>query len=199
MTFRLSRLPTNWQDQPQLFERYWDETLTQLEKALNSILEIPLIQASLVAVNAATANAQTAANNANTAAATAQSAANAAAIENSIVNSYVTGFAGNLIVSDRLGNVTIVNHTRVYGDTVLNPSRAVTGNTIATGAASGSTVRVFYDDPTRVGGAVTYQFTVDPAASPTQKGNRHSVGAVLVPAAGTNNGRELTPPGYVQL
>ena len=75
MTFRLSRLPTNWQDQPQLFERYWDETLTQLEKALNSILEIPLIQASLVAVNAATANAQTAANNANTAAATAQSAA----------------------------------------------------------------------------------------------------------------------------
>ena len=34
MTFKLPRLPINWRDQPQLFERYWDSVLSGLEKTV---------------------------------------------------------------------------------------------------------------------------------------------------------------------
>lgn len=44
---KLPRLPVNWKDQPQLFERYWDDLCRQLEKTLNAILDIPGIQAAI--------------------------------------------------------------------------------------------------------------------------------------------------------
>jgi hypothetical protein len=34
MTFKLPRLPINWREQPQLFERYWDSVLSGLEKTV---------------------------------------------------------------------------------------------------------------------------------------------------------------------
>ena len=190
--FRLARLPFNWREQPQLFERYWDETLNQLEKTLNAILDIPAIQQAVL-------DAQAAANTAQAAADTAQAVVDNQASETSLVNSYTSGFTPPLITADNLGNVTIANHTRVYGDPTLNPNRSVTGATIPTTATANQIVRVYYDDPTRVGGAVTYLYTIDPAAPPVQSGNRHSVGAVEIPAAGTNDGYNQTPPGYIQV
>lgn len=200
MAFRLPRLPYGWRDQPQLFERYWDEFATNIEKTLNAILEIPEIaealQDAIDAAEAAADNAQTAADNAQTAADDAASATAAQAQETSLVNSYPS--AGVPILSaDSTGLVTIATHNRVYGDSALNPTVSVTGNTVASAAAALSIVRVYYDDPTRAGGAVTYGFTVDPAAPPVQSGNRHSVGAVEIPAVGSQDGRPLGPPGYV--
>lgn len=145
--------------------------------------------AAAVAANAAAATA-------NTAATTAQGAANSVTAESSLVNSFVTDFTLPAISADSTGLVTIANHHRQYGNTTLNPTVAVTGGTLATAQANPATVRVYYDDPTRAGGAVTYHFTVDPAAPPVQGGNRHVVGAVEIPAAGTSDGGYVRPPGY---
>lgn len=134
---------------------------------------------------------------ANTAAANAQNAADASAGETSLVNSFVTGFAGvSPLSAASTGAVTVANHSRQYGDTTLNPTVAVTGATFASGGAAGDTIRVYYDDPTRAGGAVTYHFTIDPANPPVQGGDRHVVGAVTIPGAGSVDGGWVRPPGY---
>ena len=36
MGVRLARLPVNWKEQPLLFERYWDESMTTIEKGFNN-------------------------------------------------------------------------------------------------------------------------------------------------------------------
>ena len=185
MTVRLPRLPVNWKEQPQLFERYWDETLFQIEKTLNTILDIPIIQQAVL-------NAQAAASAAQIAADTAQNVADSQVAETSLVNSYADG--SSIISSDSAGNIVISTHTRKYGN---GSSVSVTGSSISTGAASGSVIRIYYDDPTRAGGAVTYQYTIDPATPPVQTGNRHVVGAVSVPVSGTSSGKPVSPPGYI--
>lgn len=197
--FRLPRLPVNWKEQPLLFERYWDQVLTQLEKTLNSILQIPVIQAALAEVQAAAATAQATAEAAQAAATGAGEGTVVVATETSLVNSYTTGYSGALITATSTGLVTIQTHTRVYGDSVLNPSVSVTGDTLSTGAAADDVVRVFYDDSTRSGGAVSYYYVIDPADSPAQSGDVHSVGAVMIPALGSADGKGLTPRGHIEL
>lgn len=191
MAIKLARLPTNWQDQPKLVERYWDSAMTEIEKTLNAILAIPLIEDAL-------ADLDTAISAADAAAATANAAAASVTSEQSIVTSFPDNFVAPLISADNLGNVTIAAHDRIYGDSVLNPPVAVAGAILATGAAAASVVRVYYNDPARAGGSVTYLYTVDPAAPPVQGGNTHSVGAVTIPAAGTQGGNGVRPPGYVE-
>lgn len=196
-TVKLPRLPVNWQQTPALVERYWDEAMVKIERTLNAILEIPEIQEALQDIDTAVQNAQNAADNANAAAANAQAATDAQASETSLVNSYVNDFTPPLLTSDSAGVITIANHDRVYGDTSLNPTVAVNGDTLNTMATSGQIVRIYYDDPSRSGGSVTYQWTIDPNPPPVQTGNRHSVGAVEVPATGTVDGNYIRPPGYV--
>jgi hypothetical protein len=190
--FKLPRLQQGWENQPKLLERYWDIAMTQLEKTLNAILDIPSIEAALISLNTATQNAQNAANNAN-------SAASAVTSETSLVNSYPSNFTAPLISADSLGNVTIVNHNRVYGDSVINPTVSVIGATLTTAATPLSIVRIYYVDPARTGGAVSYLFTIDPTIPFAQTGNIHSVGAVEIPTAGSQDGNSLHPPGYVEL
>ncbi len=187
-TIKLARLPTNWQDQPKLVERYWDSAMTEIEKTLNAILAIPLIEDALADLDTAIAAADAAAASANAAAASVTA-------EQSIVTSYPSGVT---LTANSSGDVTINTHNRVYGDSSLNPTVSVTGAVLVTGAAPASVVRIYYNDPTRAGGAVTYLFTVDPAAPPVQGGNLHSVGAVTIPAAGTQGGNGVRPPGYVE-
>jgi len=185
---KLPRLPYGWKDQPQLFERYWHEAMTQIEQNINDVLSIPAIEAAITA-------AQTAADNANNAAASITS-------DDSLTDSYVdsSSYSGALISCDSAGVITIKTHTRVYGNTTLNPSVSVTGATItATGVAAGDILRIYYNDSSRAGGAVTYSYTKDPAAPPVQKGTTHSVGVVEVPASGTIDGQEIKNPGYVYL
>lgn len=189
--FKLPRLLQGWDTQPKLLERYWDIAMSQIEDVVRQLLAIPAIQEALVMLD-------TAIDAANTAAANAQNAADQSMSESSLVNSYVANFTAPLISADSSGNVTIANHDRVYGDSVLNPTVAVTGGVIATGEANPSVIRVYYNDVSRAGGAVIYQYTVDPAAPPVQGGSTHSVGAITIPSSGTGNGNYVRPPGYVQ-
>lgn len=115
----------------------------------------------------------------------------ASSSELSLQNSGVTSEAGPLTCS-AAGTVTIANHTRTYGNATLNPPVSVVGDLVVTGFASGDTVFVFYDDPTRAGGAVTYQFSML-NDDMVQAGNRHAVGEVTVPAVGTDNGTYVRP------
>ena len=188
---KLPRLMQGWRTQPQLFERYWDNAMTKLEETLNAIISIPEIEAALVDLDAATAAAQAAADAAN-------AAADATTSESSIVNSYPSNFVAPLVSITSGGVVTVANHDRVYGDSTMNPTVSVVGGSFGTGATAGQVVRVYYVDPTRAGGAVTYQFTIDPASPPVQGGDTHSVGAVTVPGAGSNNGNPVRPPGYAE-
>jgi len=112
----------------------------------------------------------------------------------SLETSYPDGFTGNLIEADDLGNVTVANHDRVYGD---GKSVAVTGSVIATGESAGEVIHVYYDDPKREGGAVVYAYTVYPTTPPIQTGSRHVVGRVEIPAVGTQAGTWLHAPGYL--
>lgn len=186
---KLPRLTKGWQEQPQLMERYWDIAMTKIETSINEILAIPAIEAALTALDAATTAAQTAADNA-------QTAADTVTAETSLQNSYVSNFTSPLISADSSGNVTIANHDRVYGN---GDVVSVTGDTIATGQANPDVLRFYYDDAARTGGTVTYAYTVDPAAPPSQTGDRHSVGAVEIPAAGSQDGENVKPPGFVDL
>lgn len=143
--------------------------------------------------------AQASADAAQASADAAQAAADQSTSETSIVNSYPTNpTVPPLISADNTGSVTISTHDRVYGDPTLNPTVSVTGGLIATGGSNPDVIRVYYSDPARAGGAVTYQFTVDPADPPVQGGSIHVVGAVTIPAAGTQSGNGVRPPGYVE-
>lgn len=193
---KLPRLTHGWDKQPQLLERYWDIQATKLEGVLNQILSIPLIIDALADLDAAIAAAEAAADNAQAAADNAQNAADSTTSEASLVNSYVSNFTPPVISADNTGLVTIANHDRVYGDSTLNPTVSVTGGNVATGQPSGAVVRIYYNQPSRAGGAVTYLYTVDPAPPPVQGGDTHSVGAVEIPAAGSVDGGWVRPPGY---
>lgn len=194
MTLRLTRLEkmlplADGDGSPSIqFLRLYNGAMVALEAAFNGLED---------AVSAIAA-AQAAADAANTAADNANAAAESVTSEQSLVTSFIVSgsFTPPLITADTLGNVTIATHDRQYGDTALNPTRTVDGDTIATGEVSPSVVRFYYDDPDREGGAVAYLFTVDPDPEPVQGGDTHSVGAVEIPAAGTNDGDYVRPPGF---
>lgn len=86
------------------------------------------------------------------------------------------------------GTITIDSNTRRYNDGY--PDVTVAGATIASGLAPGSEYSLAYDDPARLGGAVTYALYADdndahPSASHP---GRHYMGYVKIPATGTSTG-----------
>jgi hypothetical protein len=111
-----------------------------------------------------------------------------------IANSFPIGLT---ITASDDGSVVISDHTRRYTDGW--PDVAVTGATIASGGAAGDFFAIGYDDPDRLGGAVTYQLfsdDIDARVSPDHPG-RHYVGYFTVPTAGSppSSGGGATPPG----
>lgn len=173
--------------------------MQEIEGALNEILSLPIIEAAVAAALAAAAAANTAADNAQEAADDAAAATAAQRTENSLVNSGVIDITTPpLISADSAGSITISNHKRKYGDPTLNPTVSVTGGVLATAFVAGDNVYVYYDDASRAGGAVTYQTSLN-SANAVQGGNRHSVGAVTIPGAGTDDGTYVPPPGVIPL
>jgi len=169
------------------FQRLWMELQTTMVARIQA--EFGLTAATEAAVEAAE-TATTAAAAATGAATDAQTAADAITSETALIASFPDDFTAPLISADSTGVVTIASHNRKYGNGL---TVAVTGDTVATGLPALDVARIYYDDATRGGGAVSYQFTTDPAVA-AQSGNRHSVGAVEIPAAGTQDGGQVYPP-----
>lgn len=164
------------------FHQWWDKFAKSIEDAFNH----------LDATVAAIAAAQAAANAANAAAAAANAAAGDAAAQAAITNSGVTGVT--ITGSDAGSNATasITAHTRVYGN---GTSVSVNSGSV-TGLAYSTLYYIYYDQPSRAGGAVTYQATTSQATA-AQTGNRHLVGSVTTPAAlaGNTGGNYVGAPG----
>lgn len=184
--FKLPRLPVNWKEQPQLFERYWDqEVMRKLEGVLTEILSLPAIRAAVDAANASAAAA-------NAAAATANTAATAASAATALSNSYPTGVTITATDAGTNATVAISAHNRTYPPST---TVAVNGGSV-TALAYSTLYYIYYDDPSRAGGAVTYAATTSQSTA-AQTGNRHLVGSVTTPAAAgaPNTGKYVAPPG----
>ena len=177
----------NWQNQGKAIEG----AIQILAEAVDGILAA---QTAAEAANAAAVVAQDAAATAQVAAEAANDAAAAVGGEGTITASGTSGLTLTATDAGTDATVNISAHTRIYGD---GSSVSVSAGSI-TGLAYSTDYWVFYDDPTRAGGAVTYQHSTDPADA-VQTGDRHSVGAVTTPAAAApdNNGKEVLPAGVV--
>jgi hypothetical protein len=158
------------------FSLWWQEIASQIEASVNAVVDA---QNAANAANAAAASANAAAVAANTAASNAQSTADSTARDQALVNSYIV--PSSVVTSSPL-TITITAHTRFYAD---GTSVAVSGGTVPTLGGAGQDDYVYYLDPSRAGGAVTYQVAL---TNPAQTGNTHVVGAVTVPAAGSSAG-----------
>lgn len=149
-------------------------------------------QAAADLANAAASAAQSAADAADTAAGVAQNAADSANATAAITSSYVTGATITGTDSGSDVTVTISGHTRVYADGVSVP---VSAGSI-TGLSYSTDYFIYYDQPSRAGGSVTYQATTS-SSTAAQIGDRHLVGSVTTPAAASppTGGRYVEPPG----
>lgn len=174
------------------FQRAWEDAQRATYEA---ILAIPGVQQAVLDAQAAADAAQAAADTANTAAANADTAAQQAAADSSLATSGTSGLT--ITAADAGSNVTVTisGHTRIYGD---GTSVSVTGGSI-TALAYSTVYYIYYDQPSRLGGAVSYQATTTQATA-AQTGDRHSLGAVTTPAAlaGPSTGTPNLPPGVVQ-
>lgn len=166
----------------QTFQQWWQS----LAKALETTdAEQDTIITDLADAVTAIQAAQDAADAANTAAAAADAAAAAAqgAADNveEQTNLTASGVSGATITATDVGasvTVAISAHDRTYGDgsTVSVSAGNVTGLSYST------TYFIYYTDPSRTGGAVTYQATTSQTTA-AQFGDTHMVGAVTTPAA----------------
>jgi hypothetical protein len=172
------------------FLRRLNDILQGIAKTLNAISALPEIQAALVGLDTATQAALDAAAAAQTAADSAQGQIDNQVREATLANSYIDP---DSVISSTSTTITVLAHTRYYGD---GTSVSVNGGMVST-TAVGDIDFVYYLDPTRTGGAVTY--IAEANTNPAQTGDTHVVGAVTVPATGTvPGGNGPQRPGYVQ-
>lgn len=189
MTLRLPRLMRGAQIvDPQTgrasdeFRLWWQRLAEQIEVEVGALTAAQAAQAAAVVAQAAAVTAQSAATTAQTAADDAQTSADGANSVASLTNSGVTGCT--ITGADAGANVTVTisAHTRKYGD---GTSVAVNGGTV-TALAYTTTYFIYYDQASRLGGAVTYAATTSEATA-AQTGDRHLVGMVVTPAAAAPN------------
>jgi len=183
------------------FAIWWNSVCDQLESSVNGVIDAQnaadAAQAAAVTAQAAAVTAQASATTATAAAATAQATATTAqgdttanAREQALVTS---GISPTSVLTVSSTTISIAPHTRVYGD---GTTVSVSGGSVSTIGATGTIDYVFYSDPSRAGGSVTYQCSTTP---PVQGNDIHVVGAVTVPSAGTfPGGRGPQYPGYVE-
>ncbi|HXE05823.1 MAG TPA: hypothetical protein VN579_07545 [Bryobacteraceae bacterium] len=158
--------------------------------------KVEVAASTATTATAAAATAQAAAVAAQAAADAAQGSADAGMGFSNLNNSYVTGLTltGHDAGSD--ADIIISNHTRVYGD---GTTVSVTGDTLHHENYSDS-YWVYYDDPSRSGGTVSYQVATAYADAFPSGANpdRHFVGAVTTPGAlgPDTDGQGAKPPGY---
>lgn len=167
-----------------VFLRYLNEAFQALVTNANAVND------ALAAAGIATAAAAAA----NAAAAVAQGAADATVEATALANSWVTGITVTATDAGASATITISAHTRNYA---YDPptTKAVNGGTL-TGLAYNTTYYIYYDQSSRLGGAVTYLSTTV-QSNVAQVNNRHSVATVTTPlAAGApKSGQGVAPPG----
>lgn len=181
------------------FHQWWQLTVEAIESAFNQLEGAVVgIQAALDAAGiaqAAAADAQAAATAAQTAADNAEATGSGAERIASLTNSGVSGLSLTASDSGSDATINISSHTRLYGNGDSVPVDAG----VLPGKAYSTKYYIYYIDPARTGGAVTYQSTISESDA-VQTGDRHFVGVITTPAAlGTpSDGFAPRPPGIGQ-
>jgi len=128
--------------------------------------------------NTAAATAQAAATAANTAASTAQGAADSANTVAAIIGGYPSGLTLTASADGATAKIVVSSHTMIYPDKTVS----VTGDTLS-GLAYGTSYDIYYDDPARAGGAVTFNAVTDGTAFPSPTNpSRIYIGSAMTPA-----------------
>lgn len=117
--------------------------------------------------------------------------------EQNLTSSYTSpaGILSSRLSADGLsGEITIAAHTRIYGD---GTQVAVDVDTIV-GLEPSTIYYIYYDDPSKTGGAVTY-LSSTLYSDAAQSNGRHSCGNIATPAVGSTEpiegGGGVYPPG----
>lgn len=171
------------------FHQWWQSVVRSLERALNGLdAAVNAIEDALEAAGIAIAAAEAA----QEAADLAQNAANNAGGLADVTTSGTNDVAITATDAGTDVTISIAAHNRIYssGTTVAVNAGNITGQNYST------TYYIYYDDPSRAGGAVTY-FATTSRETAAQVGNRHLVGDVLTPASGAPpaDGIPKPPPG----
>lgn len=178
------------------FQAKWQAVMEEIENSVNAVIDAQnaadAANAAAAAADAAATAAQAAADGAQIAADNAQTAADDVTAQTAIANSYVSGVTITATDAGASATINISAHTRYYAD---GTNVAVNGGSV-TGLAYSTLYFIYYDQPSRAGGAVTYQATTT-GATAAQLGDRHTVGSVTTPAAAApdNTGDFVYPPG----
>jgi hypothetical protein len=195
MAFRLPRLSSAPPTHAQL-QVWWQRVIEAIERqeaGQDQLIEyLGDLLADIILLNSLITEAEEAIEAANT-------ATEQAIAQTALANSYVTGLIISAADAGSDVTITISGHDRVYPQADgSNVTVAVAGASLM-GLAYSTQYWIYYDDPTRTGGAVTYQ-TATTSTTAAQTGNRHSVGAVTTPAAlaAPSDGNVIRPPGYVE-
>lgn len=206
MSFRLPRLP---QTEPtyQQWQIWWQQVVEAIEaqeggqdeliQALaDAVAAIAAAQAAADAANTAAVAAGVAAAAADTAASAAQTTANDITSSSALGSSYVDDAGISAFDAGASATATIGAHTRYYPQPDGSTVNVSVGAGSVTGLAYLSGYYIYYEDPTRAGGAVTYLATTN-AATAAQAGSRHVVGFVSTPAALGSSiiGKNVRPSG----
>ena len=170
------------------FLRLINGNTENVAEAINALAAIPEIREALLNLGDGLQNLDMATQAALEAADQAQQATDSTKRESALQSSYIVPAS---VLSATPTTITIAAHTRYYSD---GTTAAVNGSSMPA-TIPNDVDYVYYDDPTRSGGAVAYVVTTSP---PVQTGDRHVVGAVQIPAAGTAEGGEgPRRPGFV--
>lgn len=155
-----------------MFLRFLNGAIRQLKVNLNLVID-----------------AQNAASAANEAAAAANAATAQTKRDAALINSYIEPAS---VLSATPTTISVAAHVRRYAD---GTSANVSAGTVATTGGAGAVDYVSYVEPQRDGGTVAFIVSTTP---PVQTGDTHVVGAVTVPATGTQAGGSGPPrPGNV--
>lgn len=119
---------------------------------------------------------------------TAQATADAAKRNDAITASYTKpGIVATAAGAGATATITIANHQRFYGDSAsVNVTGApITGIAYSASSVTPDKVAVYYDDPGRAGGAVSYQHTTNLLiAQNNYVPGRHYVATLDIPISG---------------
>lgn len=164
----------------QTFMRGYNDNLDNIRRVINGLTEqVDLITQALELAGIALD--------------TAEALAKKDALTNSFVDPTAVLEAATSATDPTKAQITVANHTRKYGD---DTSVAVTGGLLDL-LNFGTLYYVYYDDPARNGGAVTYAVSTDVIVA-AMTGVRHLVGSVITPTLSGDppvGGGGPRPPG----
>lgn len=153
------------------FANFWNQFATAIETSVNGVID------------------------AQNTASEAQTTANSAAATINLNAAYTVGCTVVAAANGATAKVTISSHTLVYPDKTVSVDAGEVD-----GLAYNTAWNVYYDDQTRVGGAVSYAAANDSTAFASDTNPyRHFVGTVTAPATSgdpPNTGAGRNPIGY---